>query len=261
MWVGAGRYLIVIVALLYLYIGTRGLEIANIIQSGSSIVVNTDMVIGGSAINAIASVSKHCSIRIPTGNMLVFSCVKCAPMRGRMSKRAIVGIAVGSSIRTVSRMIMATVNVGRRGGGLKCAARRIGARTLSRPNAIGINGTLSNRMTNLAMGGPANVFRTPSFSLHKGAPLVIVSNIPIRSSLFSMSPRGVRDVGILGKATTTTLCNSQNGSNTVLVAAGLTGRSKLAIATKLSDVISTKFAIFPRARARFNSNSGNRCTF
>lgn len=262
MLVGDGFLLLLYDVLLYASLTfTRSVGMANAIASGVKTMVNTAVVIGGSSGKAIASVSNHCDVRIPGGTALLFSFMNCDAMRGRMNGGAMVGIRLSSSVRTVSRMIIATVNVGRRGGGVNCAARRVGDRMLGTAPDLGINSTLSKRMTNLLMTGPANVFRTPDFGLHNGTPLIMLSKIPMRASFFSVSDRGVRDIGMLGNATTSTLCNSHKGGKTVLVADGATGGRNLRVGFSAGGVVATNFTILPRARRRCNDNSGNGCRF
>lgn len=91
--------------------------------------VKTAMTIGGSASNAIASVSKGCSLgaggALARGSLLMFDCIKCGALRGGCTNGA-VGIGLTRRSRRLGSIIIATLKVGHRRGKLKCTARAIG---------------------------------------------------------------------------------------------------------------------------------------
>lgn len=188
-----------------------------------------------------------------------------------------------SSARALNRIMIATLNVGHRGGTLNCTVRRMGNSTLLRTHRAGLTGTLANGISNIRVvhsdGNPNNssgvrLHNTGSMA-NLGRPLVIISNIPVsgfaktdggsvsgpalsvNGKLSSVGTRSVRSVSILGNTSTTTLCNSHTNGNIVLVAAGgKAGHRNLNVA--VSNSISTRAAfVLPGHRGTFKRNRGN----
>lgn len=224
-------------------------------------VVNTDILMGNSNANTIASVSKGFSMRTPINDALRMSFVNCGAIALGIAGTAACAIDLRSSSRTLSRIIIATVNVGGRHGTLKCSVRSIGSSRLVGVGATGPVSSLSKGITNIGIARSSNTTNTNTrVVLHKkasntrngsGRPLFIISNIVFSGSssiingstfsnsvhstsaasghLVSVGPRSVRDVSILGNPTTTTLCNSHTTGKIVLVAAGGNGRNIIRI--------------------------------
>lgn len=224
-------------------------------------VVNTGVGLGNTRkAKAVASIRNGFGLRIPAGNMLVISFVKCRRRRITIGKGAVLGVGVTRSTRVVSRIIMATLNVGQRRGTLKCTIRGINKDGLSAIGPIGVTASLANGITNLGMAGDARFGATPALGLHNRAPLLMMSNIPCDGvSLGSVTTSSVRSISILGKTATSTLCNTHKNSKTVVIAAGGNDRRKLGVSMGDDAVFGTNCLMLPRMRRKCDANRKNGC--
>lgn len=143
-----------------------------IVSAGKRVLVNIDVLRGKADGNAVASVSNGCALGIDNRRpMLMFSCVKCGALRVPNGGPAL-GIAVSSSARIVSRIIIATLNVGHRGGVLKCTIRRVGDSRLGGAKSPSIADTLRKGITNLRVGATnANLKNSAGVAVHNGSSL------------------------------------------------------------------------------------------
>lgn len=265
-----------------------GHVVGKLISSGCKRpLVKMDMLIGKATAKAVASVSNGCSVRIPSsGTMLRFDCVNCRGTMLPVTNVDSFGIILGRSARILGRIIIATVKVAHRTGALACTTRAVGGSRIAHVGRAGFVGSLRKGDTKLAVapGGTNTNNKTSGVMLHNsasvlkaGRPLVIVSNIPVRSNvksriaskvtcnnkhdnsslLSAVGPRSVRGVAVLGKPGTTTLCNDTTGGNMVIVAAG--SNTSNAMGMSISDDASIRaVTVCPRARRLFNVDSGGR---
>lgn len=205
---------------------SRGGAVSNIIASTASDrpLVNIDIRIERATANKVASVSNQCSMDTRRKRALIFSCVNCRSRRVGMNASSIVGIILGRSARVLSRIIMINCNI--RGGGLIAnTAIRIGNSRVTGVGAAGPLRTVRKRAPNMDVTSASNRPNTSvGIDVHnlnaiKGdTPLCLVSNI--NNSVSALGPTSVRDVSMLGSTTDTTVCNSTNTGNMILVAAG-----------------------------------------
>lgn len=144
-----------------------------IISTANRTLVNMGMRIGkGPATNAVASFRNGCSLSIPKGNRVIFSCVNCHSRALGPSNGGMLGMAVRRSARRVNRIIMATLKVGHRGGVLNCTIRRLGDSRLGGANSPSMADTLRNGITNLRVGAStANLNNSAGVAVHKGSSL------------------------------------------------------------------------------------------
>lgn len=223
---------------------SRSIRVANVMRSaGGRPVVKMSMVIGNAAGKAIASVSKGCDLSIrKSGDMLMFSFMKCMAGRIAIKDRGAVGMALTRSSGVVSRMII--VNFRSRGGkGLATTMTSIDTRALRSEPITGVKRTLRNVIPNLGVDVRNNspggipglgVHNTAAFhrenssgssgggfSMISNSPLVLVSNIRVATrSLGRLGPGSVSGVSFLGSTSTSTVCNAETAFNIVLIAAG-----------------------------------------
>lgn len=262
-------------------VATRRSEMAmgKIIASrGNSPVVNTGMLRGNAAGNYVASVRNGFALGMPDGTALTVACVNCRPRGVRIGKQRDFGIGLRRRTVTLRRMIMATVNVGGGRTSLACSARRINNSRLAHTGSPGVVGTLTNGATNMRVAGDSSKLNNSTgISVHNdhsvdkgGRPLCIVSNMPVlgddgrrtsatvnnatstnghsnNSNVSGLGPSSVRDVDVLGKTSTTTLCNSRTTGNIVLVAAGGNGTNVRGVAFS-SGLAMSRTVYLPRFR-------------
>lgn len=211
---------------------TRGMSIGKaIISAGNSTVVNTDIgILGGSSINAVASLSKGFALSIPRSTaglrvdfMKVGSIITAIGPNGRL------GIILRRSGRALSRIMI-----------MKCKAshHKSLANTVSSIDR-GILGSVpvASTTTTVAKGltniGMITASKSPSTAVRvamhnnnsvarSGSPLCVISNFRI-DGVGSVPPNSVRDVSILGSTSSATVCKTGNTGNIVLIAAGDNG--------------------------------------
>lgn len=217
---------------------TRSIGISNAIVTRTSgfPVVKTGVIMGNAAVNAIASVSNGFSLSIPRGSAVTVSCVNYRARRVGVAKTGALGVILGSGTVNLSSIIIVNCN-SRHGSSLANNVITINRRGLRVIAAGGLVSGLTKRVPNVGIAadgtGPN---RSRSLHIHNrgsldtsGSPLVIVSNVPCDKSLNSVSPSVVRGVSMLGSTSSTTVCNSHNTGNMVLVRAGGNGGKTPAI--------------------------------
>lgn len=263
---------------------TRGSPVANVIVSTRSgrPVVKTSMLMGKDAAKTMASLSNGFAVAsTPTNTgVLRISFMNVVARRIPVAPKA-VEIALGGSTGLLSRIIMATLNVTGGRGSLACSARMMGNSRLTHIGSPGVVGTLTNGATNIRVGGDSSNLKNSSgivvhngHSMDKdGRPLCIVSNMPFNSSagrgasaavnksgsdngcshnsnVSGLGPSSVRDVGVLGNPTTTTLCNDSTTGNIIVVAAGGNGRKHTDVDFGADAAFSVTTCNVPRFRGR-----------
>lgn len=192
--------------------------------------VKIGIIIGKAAVNAAASVSKGCSVGVPSsGTVLIFSCVNRGARRCSIGNLGFLGIVVGDSTAVLSRIIMCANCVARGGTSLANSITVTGTDSLGGGTSTGTVGSLRKGVTNIRVAagnnGPTRkvairVHKLSSLSKKIG-PLVILSNVPARGlGLHSVGSNSVRSVRILGSTTSTSVCNTETSNNIVLVRAG-----------------------------------------
>lgn len=211
--------------------------IANgVVSSAKRPLVNMSMLIGNAAINAVASFSNGCSLRIPSnGRVLIVSCVKCGARSVAMKGDGRLGVGVRTSARTLSRIIIINCNIVG-GHSLANSVTSIGTTSVMGSPTSGTVRTLRKRIPNLSvMHGSNGTASNMAVGVHKrhslssigsrfnggitGTPLFVVSNVR-KNSFSSVTPTSVRSVRILGSTSSATVCNSRNTGKMVVVAAG-----------------------------------------
>lgn len=231
-WCEVGR-LFLLLALLDFSLATltrRG--IANGIGSSSNRpIVKTDIIMGnGGAVKAVASFSKGFVLSIPTGDILIVSCVNCIARRIPATKGGSLRVILGRSAGALSRIIIVNCNA-RHGNSIADSMTDIGTSGFMGKTIGSIKRLVRKGMTNLTVAGPGNSpAKDARVHLHNAGavnktgatPLMLVSKVPKR--LNAITPRSIRDISILGSNSTTTVCNAHNAGNIVLVAAGRTGK-------------------------------------
>lgn len=217
----------------------RNQALANAIISGfKSPIVNTGIVIGKAAVNGVASIGNAFAIRgMPSSTMLRVSCVNFGALRIPMGNRAAFGVALRRSARGLRRMIIINCNSSI-GGSLAATIADMDdgsflTNTIGSPVRV-----ISKGMTKIIIGditttspgadNDVRIHKTSSLGTN-GDPLVIVSNVP-KKSLHGLTRSSVRSVAMLGSNSTTTVCNSHNTGNMVLMAAGRKGTNGAAVA-------------------------------
>lgn len=232
-----------------------------IASRAKSPIVKTGVGRGRAKGKAVASVGNGFDLSMKAGDAVVVSCVKCVAGRIPMNGGASLAIRLTRGAGRLSRIIIATLNVGHRRGTLNCTIRGMSNSGLTTIGAMGMTASLANGVTKLGMGGDARFGASPSLSLHTSTPLLIVSKIPCNGmKLGSVTTSSVRSISILGKTATSTLCNTHKKTNTIVVAAGGKGRRKLGIAIGDDAVFTTKCLEGPRIRASCDSKSRNACS-
>lgn len=208
--------------------------VANVVGSmGNRPVVNTGIIRGNAAGNAIASVRKEFSLGITPNTALMISCVKCAADRVIINGGASLTVDLGRSSRVLSRIIIINCKaVG--GGSLANTITTIGNSSLTTHGAARLSATLRNTTSNIAMAHSGDTPKTATdvrvqniAAVNRADPLIVMSKVP--KSVGRIGPRSMRDVSILGSTTSTSVCNSHTTTNIVMVAAGHTGRSSLSL--------------------------------
>lgn len=223
--------------------------------------VNTDIVRGNAGGNIVASISNGFALAIPTSTALSVTCVNCTAQRVGLTGqggRNSLGVALDRSARRLGRIMMATVNVGGSAGHINCTVDAVDTSRLMGTKTPGFTSTVCNGTPKIHVARARNnSTKTISVGMHKlasvakgGRPLVVLSNMPVHGNnangdasftrfngskrvhsgnLMSVGPRSVRDLDVLGKTSTATLCNSRTTGNTMIVADGHTGDNGLAI--------------------------------
>lgn len=201
------------------------------LSPGGRPLVNMKIVVGGATTKAVASISKECSVRIPSGGtVLSFSCINCGEGRVEMKGRDIVGISLRRRSILVSRIIIMKCN-DRGGIGLAKTITTVSiSRTLTNHSITGISSTLRKLVPKLSIGRDSNVTKGGSSGLlvHNlnavggTSPLVIISSVP-STSVGQLGVGSVRDVAMLGSTATSSICNSHTTGNIVLIGAGSNG--------------------------------------
>lgn len=218
------------------------------IDSTANPVVKTSMIRGKATGKAVASLSKGFDLGMGTKTALIIDCINCGSRR-MGTKENPLGVALGRSTGTLSRIMIATLNVGERHGTLNCNVSRIGNRTLAGTGRAGLVGSVTKHIPNLmidrATNNPSNsahiVLQNDARVANGGRPLCMISNMPLSGAGFNDTNAGnnfslnsnvsdvgtssMRGVSMLGNPTTSTLCNDHTDRNIVLVAAGQTGGS------------------------------------
>lgn len=191
-------------------------------------VVKTGIVIRKADANIVASLSKGCAVGTPTKDGLGVSCVNCIARAMGTNEGDAMGLI--RSDGALTRIIMVNCNA-RHGSSL---AKNLMSMSRGGLGVVGDDGLVSHltkRVPNLDMAANSTGPKT-SRALHmhnrgsldtSGTPLVMLSNVPCGNSLDSVSPGVVRDLDILGSTSTTTVCNSHNSGNIVLVRSGGNG--------------------------------------
>lgn len=202
--------------------------IANVIGSrGKRPVVNTGIIRGKAAGNAIASLGNRCDLSVSPSTILLISCVNCSAGRVEISKGGVLGVSLTRGARGLSRVIIVNCNASE-GESVMDTVSAIGKSAVDTTSADGIRSTLRKGMTNLSVRSTQCTKSSRRVCVHKteslgtkGGPLVVISNVP--KDLKDMGACSVRSVRILGSTTDSTVCNSVNTGNIVLMAAGEKG--------------------------------------
>lgn len=212
---------------------------------------NTAVRRGRATGNTVTSSRKGFALIITSGTILHISFVNCVSRSVRIRKRSAFRVALERSVVRLSGIVIATLNVRGGRGSLSCTASLVGGRRLAQMGVPGLVASLANGSTNIHIGRISSNLKTSTgIDVHKvhsitdsGRPLCIVSNIPVlgsasrrtcstvnkatgtnghskKSNVSGLGPRSVRDVDVLGKTPTTTLCNDRTTGKIVLVAAG-----------------------------------------
>lgn len=223
-------------------------------SSGKSPLVKIGVSFGNDPAKAIANLSKQFSVLTTGKGVVRFSCMNCAARCVAINSTSSLAIMLRRSTGTLSRMIIATLNVGHTRGTLDCDIRRMGSSTVGSIGSTGFIGKLAKGITNMSVGqDSSNVNKTAHIIVHKtgsvmkgGGILCIISNVPVNGpsgnrvggscdapkknrNVSSFGPRSVRDLSVLANPTTTTLCNSSTTGNIVLVGAGGKRRNGLGV--------------------------------
>lgn len=220
-------------------------HIAKAMASRKRPLPNISMRLGKTSSNAVASVSKGCSVRTPIGNALIFHFMKVGAIRRPIGGQGIVGIALSSRDGRLRRMVMMTCTAT---GGCDFAktTSAVGTNRVRGLRASDMSHMLRNAMSNMRTDTTDNRPKA-STRVHvhnvnsvgtSDTPLCIISNIPFSNDIGSVGPSSVSSVAILGSTTSTTLCNSHNTGNIVVVAAGRKRRSSgtaMGIGTSLKN--------------------------
>lgn len=262
-----------------------------IASSGNRPVVNTGVLRGKATGNIVAGARKRFDVGVPPCTAVIMSCVDCRPRAVTLGNEGGLRVQVRRGDLTLRRMIMATVNV--RGGvsSLACSARRVDDDRLAHTGRPGVVGALTKGATKMRVGGATGLKNSTGIIVHNthstftdngGRPLCMVSNIPVlgdsarsasamvnngcsklghstNSKVSGLGPSSVRDVGVLGNSSTTTLCNSRTTGNIVLVAAGGKG-TKLRHIAFSSGLAMDRTVDAPRFRGACNQGRSNNAT-
>lgn len=209
---------------------TTGRGVVNMIarSTAKSPVPKTSIVVGKAGANAAASMSNGFRIVTASDSILIVSFVKCSSGRVGMKGRGMLDIALSSSTRRLSRMIMATFKAKRGGRAMANSVRSMHPTSLGMP-ATGLSATFTNHLSNIVScrhdnrpkGGNTSFFVHNITAVGDTAPLVMLSKIRVSgTSLGTLSPRIVRDFSMLGSTATSTVCNAHNTGNMLVVGAG-----------------------------------------
>lgn len=204
--------------------------IANVIGSGTNVpVINTAVVRGKDAGNAISSLSKGFDLRVGDRKAVLVSCVNCVARRVGIGGGSGLVVALRRSARALSRMIIMNCNTVR-GHSMSATVSAMGKKGVSRVPASGVSRDLINVSSNVALRRvDKRPKTTPTVQIQKtnsvgdkGSPLFMVSNCPAASTrLFGgVGPTSVTSVRVLGSTTSSTVCNSGTKGNMVVIAAG-----------------------------------------
>lgn len=189
-------------------------------------VMKIGIVRGKAAGNAVASVGNGFLLGTPTGTALVVDFVNCGALTIGLRKRGGIGVALGRSLRRLSRIII--INCKARGGSdLATSITAIPTGRLDGRVKRSITTTLrketpkmrvlrGKKRTKTSVG--VLIQKTNAFNTAR--PLCIVSNTFSGGKLGSLGPSSVRSVRVLGSNSTTTVCNSHTTGKIILVAAG-----------------------------------------
>lgn len=132
-------------------IGRRG-SVGNVMTSRRNRpVVNTDMLRGNAAGNAVASLSNHFALSVNGKARLVISCMNCAAGAIGVNGRSAVGVMLVRSAGALSRIIMVNCNA-RGGSSISNSMASMSNSGLSGVPATGTRVTLRNVTPNLSMG-------------------------------------------------------------------------------------------------------------
>lgn len=209
----------------------RGRSMSNAVGSPMKRpIVNTDVLRGNAAGNAVASFSNGFALGITPKTALIVSCVKCGGRRVGIVPKGSLGVVLRRSARALRRIIMINCNI-RGGSSIANSIASMKGRHLKGLPIAGMLRTIRNTTTNIAVARASSVPNsTPSTLIHNrgsvgtgSKPCVIISNIPVdgsKNALGSVGPGSVRSVRVLGSTSTATVCNAGNTGNIVLVAAG-----------------------------------------
>lgn len=202
-------------------------HVSNAMVSSKRPLPNISMRMGNTAANAVASVSKGCSVSTPTSKVLIFHFMKLGATRGPIGKQDAVSIALRSSDGRLSRIVMMTCTAT---GGCDFAktTSAMGKSRVTGLRMTDISHTLRNAISNIRTD-TSDKRPNASTRVHvhnvksvgtSDTPLCMISNIPFSNSIGTVGPSSVTSVAILGSTTSTTLCNSHNTGKIVVVAAG-----------------------------------------
>lgn len=209
--------------------GNLGVLGNGMMSRGNRTIVNTDVRMGNAATKIVASVGNGCRLAgIPVGTRVTVSCVNCRAVVLGTGSGGLTLIALQRSARLLSRIMMMKCNaVG--GGSLLNTASVIDNSRLTAGSDVSMNNTLRNGVSNVGVLDDSNfpntrasvdVHNIKAFNGNSTDPLMIVSKVPMSRNFRALGPSSVRDMGILGSTSSTTVCNSHTTGNIVLVAAG-----------------------------------------
>lgn len=234
-------------------------------------IVNTSMEVMKAGAKATASISNGFALPGTDGSTILR--VDCLNVRaGAVGTSTGVGVVLISSTEGLSRIIIATLNVGHSRGALNCTTDATGTSRLAITGSNSLVDNLRNGVTNIRVSNNniANASRGIMVhnvsSISDGGPLCVISNIPVGGSHLnsgsisfndntnSVGPRSVRSMAMLGNTSTATLCNSHTTGNIVVVAAGgprNSGGTSVACSNSLAFA---SILHIPVARGLFNRN-------
>lgn len=210
----------------------RGRSISKIVGSTAKRpMVNTDILRGKAAGNAVASFSNEFALGMVPNAALVVSCVNCGAMRvGAMTKRP-VGLALARSDRVLRRIMIMKCNAVH-GGSLANSMMRVGPSGVTSRGPASIRSILHNAPKLRVNCSTSTGNDSTSVLLHKRGslnagtdPVVMLSNVTFCNRLSRVGPSSVTRVSILGSTSSTTVCNTGTTTNIVVVAAGGNGRN------------------------------------
>lgn len=188
---------------------------------------NMSVAVGNARAKAMDSTGNGCDVETREKGILRFAFINVMGRSIAMKGRGIVGVRVTTSTVGLSRMITVKCNV-TGGDSLANTITSVGSRGLAGSGMKAIAATLRKLTTNIRIAansmGPN---KSTSIIVHKmnslqtnDRPLCVISNVPMRKNLRSLSSNSVRSVRVLGSTSSTSVCNSENSGNMMLIAAG-----------------------------------------